>query len=40
MTTNSKYRILVVDDDPDIAIMMKLGLEKEGFQVEAFTIQY
>jgi two-component system, OmpR family, response regulator ChvI len=32
-----KYRILVVDDEPDIAAVMKLGLQKEGFEVEAIT---
>lgn len=32
-----KYRILVVDDEPDIATLMKLGLEKHGFVVESFT---
>lgn len=34
---DKKYRILVVDDEPDIATSMKLGLEKHGFLVEAFT---
>jgi DNA-binding response OmpR family regulator len=33
----NKKRILVVDDEPDIAAVMKVGLEKEGMQVEAFT---
>lgn len=37
MGTEKKYRILVVDDEPDIAMVMKLGLEKEGFVVEAIT---
>jgi CheY-like chemotaxis protein len=31
------YRILVVDDEPDIASIMKKGLERNGFQVVAFT---
>jgi len=34
---DNKHRILVVDDEIDIATIMKLGLEKEGFQVEAIT---
>jgi DNA-binding response OmpR family regulator len=37
VVTEKKYRILVVDDEIDIATIMKLGLEKEGFQVEAIT---
>lgn len=32
-----KYKILIVDDEPDIASIMKLGLEKAGFLVDAFT---
>jgi DNA-binding response OmpR family regulator len=30
-------RILVVDDEPDIARSLKVGLERKGFTVEAFT---
>jgi len=30
-------RILVVDDEPDIARSLKVGLERKGFIVEAFT---
>jgi len=37
LTTDKKYRILVVDDEPDLATIMKLGLEKEGFLVEAIS---
>jgi two-component system, OmpR family, response regulator ChvI len=37
MTTAGKYRILVVDDEADIGLVMKLGLEKEGFAVDVFT---
>lgn len=37
MTTEKRYRILVVDDEPDIAAVMKMGLEKHGLEVEAFT---
>lgn len=32
-----EHRVLVVDDEPDIAAVMKLGLEKEGLEVEAFS---
>ena len=37
MQTTRKYRILIVDDEPDIAITLKLGLEKHGFEVEVIT---
>ena len=30
-------RLLVVDDDPDIVQVLKMGLLKNGFMVEAFT---
>lgn len=30
-------RILFVDDEPDIAKILKKGLGKEGYQVDAFT---
>ena len=30
---NSVYRILVVDDDPDISMMLKLMLEYKGYAV-------
>jgi two-component system catabolic regulation response regulator CreB/two-component system response regulator ChvI len=30
-------RILVVDDEKDIATILKQGLESSGFQVDAFT---
>jgi two-component system catabolic regulation response regulator CreB/two-component system response regulator ChvI len=30
-------RILVVDDDPDITLVFKKGLENDGFQVDAFN---
>jgi DNA-binding NtrC family response regulator len=30
-------RLLVVDDDPDIVQILKIGLVKNGFLVEAFT---
>ena len=35
---NIKRRILVVDDQPDITITLKIGLEEDGgFDVDAFT---
>lgn len=37
MNGAKKYKILIVDDEPDIASIMKLGLEKAGFIVDAFT---
>ena len=30
-------RILLVDDEPDIANSLKVGLERKGFSVSAFT---
>jgi CheY-like chemotaxis protein len=35
--TSKKFRIFIVDDEPDIAAVMKLGLEKAGFEVEAIS---
>ncbi|MFI5130979.1 MAG: PleD family two-component system response regulator [Chitinophagales bacterium] len=32
-TINNLYTILVVDDDPDISMMLKLMLEYKGYQV-------
>ncbi|MGI0025014.1 MAG: response regulator [Nitrososphaera sp.] len=34
---STKHRLLVVDDEPDIANVLKKGLENEGFDVKAFT---
>ncbi len=34
---NSKNRILLVEDEPDIALAFKIGLEDSGFVVDAFT---
>ncbi len=31
---SGKKRILVVDDEPDFSMIVKKGLEKEGFEVE------
>lgn len=37
MTADSENRrILIVDDDPDIANLYKLSLERDGFVVDAF----
>jgi DNA-binding NtrC family response regulator len=33
-------RVLLVDDDPDIVQVLKMGLLKNGFMVEAFTNPY
>ena len=30
-------RVLIVDDEPDITLVMKLGLEREGFEVQTFN---
>ena len=33
----SPAKLLIVDDDPDIVQVLKLGLQKNGFLVNAFT---
>jgi DNA-binding response OmpR family regulator len=32
----TKQRILVVDDDPDVSLTMKVALKDEGFEVDTF----
>jgi DNA-binding response OmpR family regulator len=32
-----KSRILLVDDEPDIAYLVKVGLESKGFEVDGYT---
>jgi two-component system, OmpR family, response regulator ChvI len=32
-----QLRILLVDDEPDITSSLKMGLERHGFQVDAFN---
>src|SRR5215471_7541534 len=34
---NDKKKILIVDDEPDITLALKVYLEQQGFQVDAFT---
>ena len=34
---NDRQRILIVDDEPDITIALKMYLEIQGFHVDAFT---
>jgi two-component system, OmpR family, response regulator ChvI len=34
---NNKKSILLVDDEPDIIEILKVGLEDNGFKVDAFT---
>jgi len=34
---NDRQRILIVDDEPDITIALKMYLELQGFHVDAFT---
>ena len=34
---NTKKRILVVDDEPDVAVTLRIGLEGGGFDVDTFT---
>ncbi len=35
--SENKITILILDDDPDIVTILKLGLTREGFHVVAFT---
>ena len=39
MSDNKKpvAKLLIVDDDPDIVQVLKMGLLKNGFSVDAFT---
>ena len=37
VTTIAKPRVLVVDDEPDINLTFKTGLEANGFIVDAFS---
>ena len=37
MNKKSNNRILLVDDEPDIALAFKIGLEDNGFVVDAFN---
>ena len=32
-----QYKILVIDDEPDINSVIKKGLNRNGFEVETFT---
>jgi DNA-binding response OmpR family regulator len=32
-----KTRVLIVDDEPDVILAVKMGLEENGFKVDAFT---
>ncbi len=33
----NSVRILIVDDEPDITTSLKIGLERKGFEVDAFN---
>ena len=37
MNNKCETRILLVDDEPDIALAFKIGLEDNGFVVDAFN---
>lgn len=37
ITAHEKQRILIVDDEPDIANLYKLSLERDGFVVDVFN---
>ena len=35
--TKQQYRVLIVDDEPDIMLSLKIVLESNGFKIQAFT---
>src|SRR5581483_523497 len=37
MSSSQKARILVVDDEPDLTLVIKHGLERAGYLVDAFN---
>ena len=36
-STTCQYRILLVDDEPDVMLSVKIVLENSGFKIQAFT---
>ena len=32
-----KYRIIIVDDEPDVMLTLKIVLENNNFKIQAFT---
>jgi DNA-binding response OmpR family regulator len=36
-SNNKKSRVLLVDDEPDIVYLVKVGLERNGFEVDGYT---
>jgi DNA-binding response OmpR family regulator len=37
LTVAQKNRVLLVDDEPDVVYLVKRGLERNGFEVDAYT---
>jgi DNA-binding response OmpR family regulator len=37
LTVAEKNRVLLVDDEPDVVYLVKRGLERSGFEVDAYT---
>lgn len=37
LTTTMNKRILVIDDEPDVTLSLKMALEQEGSQADAFN---
>ncbi len=35
--TKQQYRVIIVDDEPDIMVSLKIVLESNGFKIQAFT---
>ena len=38
--SNKKNRVLLVDDEPDIVYLIKRGLERNKFEVDAYMDPY
>jgi two-component system, OmpR family, response regulator ChvI len=37
LTVAQKHRVLLVDDEPDVVYLVKTALERNGFEVDAYT---
>lgn len=35
--TKQQYRVIIVDDEPDIMVSLRIVLESNGFKIQAFT---
>jgi DNA-binding response OmpR family regulator len=37
LTVTKKNRVLLIDDEPDVVYLVKTALERNGFEVDAYT---